>query len=46
MEIGRWEEPHFELLLGYVARRQPMSPYSKSPWSKDPIVAWVKLYSQ
>ena len=46
LEIGRCEEPHFELLLGYVARRQPMSPYSKSPWSKDPIVAWVKLYSQ
>ena len=46
LEIWRCEEPHFELLLGYMARRHPMSPYSKSPWSKDPTVAWVKLYSE
>ena len=52
LEIWRCEEPpHFELLQGYMARRQPMSPYSmspysKSPWSKAPTVAWVKLNSQ
>ena len=51
LEIWRCEEPHFELLLGYMARRHPMSPYSmspysKSPWSKAPTVAWVKLNSQ